>query len=487
MEGFDRAEPAASGGVAESADTRDMRGRQRTALASIAAAVALVLLKLVTGLVTGSLGLVSAGVESSGDVVAAVTTLLALRLARRPPDEEHQYGHMRIENVAALVEAAILIGGGAFVVHQAHARLVAGGEHELHASWYVFLVLAVAILVDVSRTLTSLRTARRYRSAALRSNAFHFGADLVGTVAVLVGLLFVRAGYASADAIAALFVSALIFLAAGRLLLENLRSLIDTAPPAELAAARAAVEGLAPEVELRRLRLREAAGSYFADVVVGIPATAALAEGHTVADRVEEAIGRAVPGADVIVHVEPNTEGQSLTEHVLAAALSVPGVREAHNVTVLETTEGYQVALHLKLPAEMALAAAREVAARVEAEIVREVPGIASVWTHFEPLEQPFRAQPVGPADRQRLGQVVAEVVAVSGEVELREMRFAAIDDRFVGLIKLAISEAADVAEAHRVASVIEERVRDRLPEIRDLIIETEPVGQDAQPPGPHV
>ena len=168
-------------------------GQRRTALVSVFAAGALVALKLGTGLVTGSLGLVSAGIESSGDVVAAVLTLFAIRLGGRPADANHPYGHRRAENLAALGEAAILTGGGIVVVVEAIGRLTGGGEpFETH--WYVFAVIAIALAVDVSRVLVSLRGAAKYKSAALRSNAFHFAGDMAGSLAVLAGLRRGRGG-----------------------------------------------------------------------------------------------------------------------------------------------------------------------------------------------------------------------------------------------------------------------------------------------------
>src|SRR5271170_5029003 len=154
---------------------------RRTTVVSIAAAALLVVLKLGTGLIAGSLGLISAGVESSGDVVAAALTFFAVRLGRQPADPEHPYGHRRAENLGALGEAAILAAGGLLVAYDAIHHLVNGaGAPELH--WYQFAVIGVALVVDLLRTITSERSARRYGSAALRSNAFHFAADIVGSL-----------------------------------------------------------------------------------------------------------------------------------------------------------------------------------------------------------------------------------------------------------------------------------------------------------------
>ena len=252
-------------------------------------------LMLGAGLATGSLGLVSAGVESTGDVVAAVVTFFAVRLGARPADSSHPYGHRRAENLSALAEATILVGGGLFVAIEAIGRL-SGGE-SLAAKWYVFVVIGVAIAINLSRALLLSRSARRYHSAALRSNSFHFAGDVAGSVAVLAGLILVRAGFPDGDPIAALIVAVIIFAAAGRLVFENAQVLMDTAPAGAQAIAREAIAALGPEIELDRLRLRESAGRYFADVVVAVPPGRAVVEGHAAADEVEQAVEHALPTA----------------------------------------------------------------------------------------------------------------------------------------------------------------------------------------------
>src|SRR5580693_8698891 len=180
--------------------SEQVAAQRRTTLASILAAGVLVVLKLGVGLITGSLALISAGVESSGDVLAAVMTFFAVRLGRQPADPEHPYGHGRAENLGALGEAGILLAGGTVVAVEAVRHLLTpGSAPDTH--WYVFTVIAIAMTVDLARTIVSLRTARRYGSPALRSNGFHFAGDMAGSVAVLAGLLLVRAGFAQGDPI----------------------------------------------------------------------------------------------------------------------------------------------------------------------------------------------------------------------------------------------------------------------------------------------
>src|ERR1700681_3533781 len=159
--------------MAQSSDHDLTATPQRTTIASIGVAGVLVALKLGVGLATGSLALASAGIESSGDVIAATLTFFAVRLGGRPADPEHPYGHRRAENLGALGEAAILLGGGALVAVEAVAHL-AGSAKAPDIHWYQFAVIAVALVVDLSRMIISMRSARHYGSAALRSNAFHF-------------------------------------------------------------------------------------------------------------------------------------------------------------------------------------------------------------------------------------------------------------------------------------------------------------------------
>jgi cation diffusion facilitator family transporter len=454
---------------------RQARGQARTALVSIGAATLLVALKLGTGIVSGSLGLVSAGIESSGDVVAAGLTFFAIRLGVRPADVEHPYGHRRAENLGALGEGAILSAGGIFIVIEAITRLSEGG-HELDARWYVFVVIGVALLVDLSRIAVSLRTARVYKSAALRSNALHFAADMAGSLAVLGGLVAVRAGFEHGDAVAALVVACIIFVAAARLVYENARVLMDTTPADARAQAEEAISGLGDAIELRRLRLRESGGRYFADAVVGVPPGQAVVESHGTADAVEEAVRDALPDADVVVHLEPRREGLDLRDRVLAIALAEPMVREAHDITIYEHDGSVSVSLHLKMAPDVAIARAHRVAERVERALRNEA-GVQDVQTHLEPLEQRVAARPdeynehPDESERRRISRLVLERTGAPP----RELRLLHAAGGLVVFVSVAVRPGVTLPEAHDLASRLEDDIRDGQPHVQDVVVHTEP------------
>jgi cation diffusion facilitator family transporter len=455
------------------------REQRRTALASIAAAVVLVVLKLGTGVLTGSLALSSAGVESSGDVVAAVLTFLAIRLGARPADRDHPYGHRRVENLAALGEAAIICGGGLLITYEAVRRLVQGAGVPFEAAWYIFVVIAVAIAIDVSRIVISVRAARKYESAAFRSNAFNFAGDLAGSISVLAGLLLVATGFEQGDAIAALLVAALIFYAVGRLVRDNARALMDRAPDEAREMAEQALSELSADVALHRLRLRESGGRIFADVTVGVAPGAAVVEGHAQADEVERALRAALPGSDVVVHVEPRTDGIALRQRVLAAALAEPLVQEAHDIAIFSRDERATVSLHLKFPAELTLQDAHDAAERVE-ETIRALPGIDAVQTHLEPLEQPVAEQPGDAAGRDACRERVEALVRKQTGRAPEEVRVLATDAGLVLFLTVTMPDAPSLTAAHAFASELEERLRADQPELAEVVVHTQPPLQAA-------
>jgi cation diffusion facilitator family transporter len=446
---------------------------RRTTLVSIAAAALLVALKLGVGLATGSLGLISTGIESSGDVIAAVLTFFAVRLGGRPADPEHPYGHRRAENLGALGEAAILLAGGIFVAVEAIGHLARNSEPpRIH--WFQFAVIGIAVGVDLSRTIVSLRTARRYASAALRSNAFHFAGDMSASLAVLVGLVLVKAGFDQGDSLAALVVALIVCAAAVRLIGENANVLMDRTPVEARAEAERAIASLGADIELSRLRLRESAGRYFADVVVTVPPGQAVVEGHESANLVEQAVESALPGSDVVVHVEPRRRGLDLRDRVLAIALAEPLVMEAHDISIFEQQGGVSVSLHLKFPAELELGEAAQVADRVERAIC-ERPEVTAVQTHLEPLERPLAERPADRSADLHATREIERLVRERTGKQPERVKLLSTDAGRVVFLTLEVAPEESLPAAHRLASELEEELRQRVGGIADVVIRTDP------------
>ena len=230
------------------------------------------------------------------------------------------------------------------------------------------------IAIDIARMVASGRSARRYGSPALAANAVHFASDLAGSLAVLAGTILVATGNPDGDAVAGLLVAVLVIGLALRLMWQSVQVLMDRTSADAEERIRAALAGLREPLELRRVRVRHAAGRHFADLVVGVAPDKGVGQAHATADAIEDLVRDALGNADVVVHVEPVAPEGGLRERATAAAAAVPEVREVHNVRVMRVGSAYEVSLHVKLPRELSLAEAHDVIERLEAAVHAAVP-----------------------------------------------------------------------------------------------------------------
>ena len=446
-----------------------MSTARRTALASLVGALCLAVAKLSVGVATHSLGVLAEAVHSGVDAAAALLTVYAVGVAERPPDVEHQYGHGKAQHLAALAESAVLAAVAAWIGVVALIRLHSGGS-PVDARWYAFALMALVLAVDAGRALTSYRVGRRLASPALLANALHFASDFGGSLAVLAGLALAAEGVKGGDSVAAVVVAVIVLVAAGRLGRINVDVLMDRAPSGTTGRVEQAVLAVPGVTDVRSVRVRTAAGENFAEVVIGVPRLQGLESSHAVMDRVEDAVARELGRAQVAVHVEPASAGEAANDRVAAAAMRVPGVVEAHNITVLREPGGQAVTLHVRLPEQTSLGDARSIVERLKDEIRSEL-GVARVYAHVEPSAPDAQpARDVGedePGVRELASAAVREVAGQDAEV---------VVFRQAGRLLVVTSVVADpglsVREAHAMASRIEEAVRARIAFVDDVIVE---------------
>ena len=459
---------------------RSAHARVRTALMSVVAAAFLVGIKLVAGILSGSLGLLAEAAHSGTDLVAALLTLFALRIAVRPADPEHRYGHGKAEHLAALGESAFLTLISTAIAIESVRRLATAGGHEVTAHWWTFAVLGTVIVIDATRTVISRRASQEYQSAALAANALHFASDLAGSLAVLVGLILVSMGVQSADSIAALFVAVLVIVAAIRLARDSIDVLMDRAPAESTEAIERALESLHGRTEVRRVRTRHAAGRNFVDLVVGVSPDAGIQQAHATADDIESTVRSAVPNADVVVHVEPLDAEGDLRERASAAALAVPEVREIHNVRVMHVGDGYELSLHAKMASDQTLDQAHATVTRVEQSIHASVPELGRIYTHMEPLARTDWTRKPTPDEVAEDRAIIEEAVRHYTGADPLDIRFRDSERGRVAFVTMGLPGEQPLRVAHHRAGLVEAQVRDRRPELADVVVHTEPrVGGD--------
>jgi len=292
------------------------REKNVAALNSVVAAFLLTGLKVVVGLLSGSLGILAEAAHSGLDCAAAIITWVAVRAASKPADRDHDYGHGKVENLSALVETLLLLGTCAWIIRESLLRLTS--RHvEVDASIWAFAVMGISIVVDVSRSRMLYRVAARHRSQALEADALHFSTDIWSSAVVILGLLGVKlAGWypglsflLQADAVAALVVAAMVVVISGRLGLRTIQGLLDSSPPGAGESIRTAVAAMDGVFDCHAVRVRHSGPYYFVDLHITVDGEQSLRAAHDLTERVERAVEAILPGADVTVHPEPAPVG----------------------------------------------------------------------------------------------------------------------------------------------------------------------------------
>jgi len=286
--------------------------KNSAALNSVVAAFLLTGLKVLVGVLSGSLGILAEAAHSGLDLAAAIVTCVAVRAASKPADRDHAYGHGKVENLSALVETLLLLATCAWIIRESVLRLTS--EHvQVDASIWAFAVMGISIIVDFSRSRMLYRVATKHRSQALEADALHFSTDIWSSAVVILGLLGVRlAGWypglgflVQADAVAALIVAGIVVVVSGRLGARTIQALLDSSPPGVDEKIRAAVAAMDGVFDCHAIRVRHSGPYYFVDLHITVDGEQSLRLAHELTERVERAVEAILPGADVTVHPEP--------------------------------------------------------------------------------------------------------------------------------------------------------------------------------------
>jgi cation diffusion facilitator family transporter len=460
------------------------REKRAAALSSVLAAVFLTVMKLAVGLLTGSLGILAEAAHSALDLVAAVVTLLAVRVAGRPPDEEYTYGRGKVENLSALIETLLLFLTCAWIIYEAVRRLFFHPV-EVEATVWSFLVMAVSIVVDVTRSRMLYATARKHQSQALEADALHFSTDVWSSAVVIFGLVLVWLGphvlpehrelLTKFDAVAALGVAFIVLFISYQLGRRTIDVLLDRAPaglPGRMAREVAHIDGV---LAVERVRVRRSGPSVFVDLNAALDRNLSFERTHAIAEAIEAKLREMAPGADVVVHTDPREpEKESVAARIRAVA-SAQGAA-VHNIAVHDSGGQLHVDMHVEVDERLSLGQAHRIASALEDETRRQVPNVADVTTHIE-----SRGADVDRGSDVTLQEaaIVAKIAELAAEVvgpgACHDIVVRRLGTGYSVSMHCVFDAAMPIRQVHDVSSALESRMRQAVPELDRVLIHTEP------------
>jgi cation diffusion facilitator family transporter len=451
--------------------------KERVALTSIVASGGLTVAKGVVGVLSGSLALISEAAHSALDFAATVMTWYAVRVSGKPADEEHHYGHGKVESVTALIETGLLFVLSAFVIFEGGKRLIgADASHAVEATLAAFAVIIVSVVVDFLRARLLYRVARETGSEALEADALHFSSDMWSSLAVLAGLGGVALGYPWADSAAALVVAVFILVAGWRLGRRTIETLTDTAPEGSAERISAIARRVGGVVAIERVRARSVGPALFVDLVVAVSRTLPLDRVAAIKTAVSDAICAEMPEAEVDVVTQPRAlDDETVLERVMVIARN--HALAVHHVTVHAIGGRLSISLDLEVDGSLSLGGAHEVADALEAAVRVELGPDVEVETHIEPLQTRGRAGRDAPAEhvaavRAALTEIAAGVRFIGRvhDVRVRETAGGEIVN-----FHCEVDPKLTVHEVHERVDEVERALRRKFSTIMRVIGHAEP------------
>ena len=452
--------------------------KSSVAAASVAASLAMTTAKVAVALATGSLGVLSEALHAVIDLGATLLTWFAIRFADAPADDEHHFGHAKIESLAALVEALLLVVTALYVGFEAAVHLLRGAEGVL-TPWWGFVLIGFGIAIDFWRSAILRRVALAEKSAALGADAAHFEADIYVSCAVLIGLFGVALGFPIADSVAALLVSGFILWMGISLGRENVSSLLDRAPEGASVLIKQALDSEPSVLSVEQLRLRQVGPTVYVSLNAKVPRSLSTEEIAELARNLKARVEGLVNGADVNIELEPVAiDNETAQQRVLAIAAS-QGL-SVHHLVVQNLGAKRAISFDVEMRPSLTLAVAHERATFLEDAIRASLGGKLEVESHIEPRpEDSLASTPAKLADFSKASTALK--LAVKHEVRLKDVhnvRVRQLDDGLYLHYHCRFEGEENLANCHEVLERVEARIKAKMPVLKRIVAHAEPLGK---------
>lgn len=441
----------------------------------------LTILKFIVGIITGSLGILSEALHSALDLLAALGSLIAVKIAARPADEEHPYGHGKVENLMALVETLLLLLTAGWVIKEAAERLLSDNPDALHVetSIWAFVVVIVSLVVDINRSAMLKRVAKETKSAALEADAAHFASDIWSSAAVLLGITgaacvgFTESGSTlhwillRADVLASIGVVILILHICWELGQKAVNNLMDKCDAEAAQKIRELMKTRMPAYPVTRMRVREVGVKLYTEIEVAVPRELHVDTAHEIADAIEELIAEAYPEAETIVHMQPGSEPND-TPELLIRRIALTHRFGVHSLVLMQSAQGLIIFTDLEIPGDAKLEGWHVAIQAFRSEVQRKL-NAKSVLVHVEPdvRELPTYRTPA-PADWEN--KVRHAMISIGAPLPTAINLYSRGDHRLC-VVTIPTEFSLNVQESHERISAINKRLRAQLPDVAKIIV----------------
>ncbi len=444
------------------------------AFSSVIAAIFLTGIKLVVGVWSNSLGVLSEALHSALDLVAATITLFAVRSSAKPADIDHQYGHGKVESFSALIETLLLLLTVVWVIYEAARRIILSELH-VDTSPIAFGVLLISIIVDYSRSRALNKAAKKYDSQALKADALHFSTDILSSRVVFIGLTFTHLGFPLGDPLGAIGVAIIVIILTIKLGRETIDSLLDRAPTGYQDNICAALEQVEDVLSCGRVRIRKSGPMTFVDAEINANPRVSLDEAHQIGNQVRFAIEEAVGPADIMIHMHPESETYTLwIDDIRQESEYFEWIQGIHTIHAFELDEQVYIGLHLEVIPESSLEEIHQLVTLFEDHLKQTFPNIKELVTHIEPFRE-LKEHKIDISQlKQRINLLIQKTEILQNCHDITFVPWATGGYHLT--FHCDAKQNRTIKEIHKATTILEAEIRDELPIFTQVVIHVEPI-----------
>lgn len=455
--------------------TKTQKKKQNVALSSVFASAGLTIIKLVVGILSGSMGIISEAAHSALDFGAALITYFAVKISGKPADANHHYGHGKVESVSALIETGLLFLTSGWIIYESIHRLITG-KVEIETTWYTFAVIIVSIVVDISRSRALKKVAKETNSQALEADALHFSSDILSSLVVLIGLIFVGFGINSADIYAAIGVSFFVAFTGYQLGKRTIEVLTDTAPlglQEEIIKITNKIQGV---IGIEKVRVRALGPEMFIDMTVHLSRKFPLIKAHSITSKITAQIRKKFPNTDITVHVKPiPLNSETVVERIKISAAKHN--LEVYNIVVYDQNHQKYLSYGLEVNEDLTIKEAHTLATNLEKTIKEEIGDDIEINSHIEPLKSKIiDGKKLTEAEEKNIREKIEMIIGKTKTVKnMHHLKTLKAQKKISISFHCTLADNTPLEKAHNVANHLEYLIRETMPKIERVIVHTEP------------
>jgi cation diffusion facilitator family transporter len=417
-----------------------------------------VIVELSIGFFVNSLAIVSNGLHSLLDVFSTIMLFVAVRASIKPPDEEHTYGHEKFETIGGLIGGIALIAVALLIFYDAALRLIKNTQINHSLAFAGFIAVAYALFIAGLR-ITVFRKAQHIESASMKVGLYDAVSDFGSTILALIGFSLATLGFNYGDALASIFLGAMLSYLSVKLVRASVMELSDTASKELVQKIRKLIASHDGVEKTGNLKVRKVSSKIFIDATLCVPSHMPLEEAHALASEVEADLKQSLGNVDATIHIEPSEEEAKLDQLVLKLA-TVDGVKEVHEISTVFTRGKYYITLHAYVNPDLSVEEAHKIAEKIEGNIQAEIKPLENVTVHVEPLVTDL---PASQADESHLKNVVYDAVkAAAGNLRVKRIVTYAAEGKLYINIECCFTKQIPITEAHKTASMVEKETKER-------------------------